>query len=293
MATLDTIEARIEKLQAQADALKKKRAVGVVAQIHSLMSEYGLSLEDLGSTSDGRKVGGKAATKNSSGKSPSVAKYEDPKSGATWSGHGRAPGWLANARNRDRFLIDNSAPTTATAPKSVKSDNYRRGPQPALYRDPTSGKTWSGRGMAPGWLASAKDRTKFLINGAANTKTATAKGALTIDAKNSGSADKAVASAPANKLVARKAASSQKAATKKGSATSTKTSAGKTAAGKKSTAAAKKAPQVASKKVAGKKTAATRALAKKSSNVTEFNAVGSVPAADAVSSVAQKAASAS
>ncbi|MDR5736254.1 MULTISPECIES: H-NS family nucleoid-associated regulatory protein [Caballeronia] len=35
-----------------------------------------------------------------------TAKYRDPKTGATWSGMGRAPGWIANARNRDRFMIE-------------------------------------------------------------------------------------------------------------------------------------------------------------------------------------------
>ncbi|WP_371826730.1 H-NS histone family protein [Caballeronia sp. SBC1] len=28
-----------------------------------------------------------------------VAKYRDPKTGATWTGHGRAPNWMATAKN--------------------------------------------------------------------------------------------------------------------------------------------------------------------------------------------------
>ncbi len=32
----------------------------------------------------------------------------------------------------------------------------------AKYRDPETGKEWSGRGIAPKWLA-GKDKTKFLI----------------------------------------------------------------------------------------------------------------------------------
>ncbi|WP_408431942.1 H-NS family nucleoid-associated regulatory protein [Paraburkholderia sp. RL18-101-BIB-B] len=42
----------------------------------------------------------------------------------------------------------------------------QKGAQPALYRDPKTGATWSGRGRAPAWLADAKDRSKFLIDGA-------------------------------------------------------------------------------------------------------------------------------
>ena len=47
----------------------------------------------------------------------------------------------------------------------------RRGPTgqiksaglPPIYRDPKSGKTWSGRGRVPHWMAKARDRTRFLI----------------------------------------------------------------------------------------------------------------------------------
>lgn len=42
-----------------------------------------------------------------------------------------------------------------------------KGPQPAKYRDPVSGATWSGFARPPAWIAGEKDRTKFLINGAA------------------------------------------------------------------------------------------------------------------------------
>ncbi|MFM0120292.1 H-NS family nucleoid-associated regulatory protein [Paraburkholderia sp. RL18-101-BIB-B] len=52
------------------------------------------------------------------------------------------------------------------APKTVGATagkGQRKGPQPALYLDPKTGMTWSGRGRAPGWLAGAKDRSKYLI----------------------------------------------------------------------------------------------------------------------------------
>jgi len=39
----------------------------------------------------------------------------------------------------------------------------RKGPQPAMYFDPKSGATWSGRGPAPAWLTGGKDRRKYLI----------------------------------------------------------------------------------------------------------------------------------
>jgi len=109
---------------------------------------------------------------------PQPALYRDPKSGATWSGRGRAPAWIANAKNRDRFLVGGAAATLETASASKgkvaakkaskalgahTGKGQPKGPQPALYRDPKSGATWSGRGRAPAWMADAKDQKKFLI----------------------------------------------------------------------------------------------------------------------------------
>lgn len=101
----------------------------------------------------------------------SAAKYQDPKTGATWSGRGRAPRWILNAKDRTKSLISgNASVASSAATRNAKpADNYIRGPQPARYRHPKSGATWSGRGPAPAWLASVKDRTKFLIGGAVAT----------------------------------------------------------------------------------------------------------------------------
>lgn len=51
----------------------------------------------------------------------------------------------------------------ATGAKSPKPGNYRRGPQPAKYRNPKTGETWSGLARPPAWIANVKDRSKFLI----------------------------------------------------------------------------------------------------------------------------------
>ena len=45
--------------------------------------------------------------------------------------------------------------------KDVKEAKERK-PVAAKYRDPETGKTWSGRGIAPKWLA-GKDRALFAI----------------------------------------------------------------------------------------------------------------------------------
>ncbi|WP_036025888.1 H-NS family nucleoid-associated regulatory protein, partial [Paraburkholderia dilworthii] len=167
MTTLESLQAKIQKLQAQADALAAKKSSAVIDKIRELMAEHGLTTADIdahaGGNKRGPKPGGKAAAKAGS----SVTKYRDPRTGATWSGHGRAPGWIANVKDRSKYLVEGNAVVSAPAAKKVsKAGNYVRGPQPALYADPKTGATWSGRGRAPAWIASAKDRSKFLIGGA-------------------------------------------------------------------------------------------------------------------------------
>ncbi|BCQ25454.1 H-NS histone family protein [Caballeronia sp. NK8] len=167
MPTLESIQARIEALQAKADALLAKESEGALQKIHDLMSRHGLNISDIETFSGTRK---KAGRSNSAQKQSTVA-YQDPKTGATWSGRGRAPGWIAKAKDRSKFAVGASAQEAkGKARAAVKSKGkpkapkgQPRGPQPALYRDPQSGATWSGRGRAPAWLASVEDRTPFLI----------------------------------------------------------------------------------------------------------------------------------
>lgn len=168
VATLEQIQARLKKLQAQADAIVAKQSSTVLETIRGLMDKHGLTIADIDAHVGSKKRGPKANAKVGVKTAKSEAKYRDPKSGATWSGHGRAPGWIANVKDRSRFLVDGSGTSADAAPatKGKATGNYVRGPQPAKYRDPRSGVTWSGRGRAPEWLASVTDRTRFLIEGA-------------------------------------------------------------------------------------------------------------------------------
>ncbi|MFM0292230.1 H-NS family nucleoid-associated regulatory protein [Paraburkholderia sp. RL17-380-BIE-A] len=174
--TLEAITARMKKLQAQADALATKETAKVLKTIHELMAKHGLTAADIDAHAGGKQRAKHAAAKTAAKPATSVAKYRDPKSGAAWSGHGRAPGWIASAKNRDKFLVSLSTPAAAKpAPigQAKAAGNYIRGPQPALYRDPKSGATWSGRGRAPAWIVDAKNRIKFLIAGGAKATVAT------------------------------------------------------------------------------------------------------------------------
>lgn len=65
-----------------------------IAQIRAQMLEYGLSPRDLSGGSSG----------GSAKKEPGQAKYRDPATGATWTGKGKPPRWIAG-QDRDQFLI--------------------------------------------------------------------------------------------------------------------------------------------------------------------------------------------
>ncbi|SIO71986.1 DNA-binding protein H-NS [Burkholderia sp. GAS332] len=173
--TLEAVQAKMKKLQAQADALIAKQSSGVIEKIRELMAKHGLTTADIDAHVGGKQRAMKAVAKTMSKGSAAAVKYRDPKSGATWTGHGRAPRWIAAAKNRDKFLVDGNTATTKPAPvsKAKAARNYVRGPQPAMYQDPKSGATWSGRGRAPAWIAEAKDRSKFLIAGGTKATVAT------------------------------------------------------------------------------------------------------------------------
>jgi DNA-binding protein H-NS len=125
MATYQELKTKISKLEEQAKALLKKESAGVITKIRGLMSEYGLTVQDLGLgiTNMGKKM---SAMKN-----PLPPKYQDPVSGKTWSGKGKAPGWIVEATKkgkREDFLIGKAAakpevkkaaPAKKTAPKKA------------------------------------------------------------------------------------------------------------------------------------------------------------------------------
>ncbi|MCR4471147.1 H-NS histone family protein [Burkholderia sp. SCN-KJ] len=89
--TYQQVKAELEALQQEAEALRQQEVAAVVAEIRGKVSEYGLTEQDI----FGRK---RAA------QTPIAPKYRDPKTGATWSGRGKPPAWIAG-KNRNRFLI--------------------------------------------------------------------------------------------------------------------------------------------------------------------------------------------
>ena len=247
MATLEIIQARIKKLQSQAEALIAQGAQGALDQIRELMIKHGLTTEDIERRAKARrererkvrlgvssgKAGIKAAVK---GKLP--PKYRDPKTGATWSGHARPPAWIKDVKDRSKFLIDAAAAAAEPA-----------------------------------------------VTAKAVTKKAAAKKAVTAKSAGRKVAKKASAGAKAavKKVAAKKAAVKKTAAKSAGKKTAAKTVAAKSAAptaGKRVIAKKAAAKKTSASKAPAKKAAAKKAPAKNVTSVVEapVTAQASTPA---------------
>jgi len=121
MPTIEQLRSKITKLQIQADALIAKKMQAAVDQIRKIMLEHGLTTEDIEAKAKARRnakaVKGSApktslkTRRKAAGSLPGkgAPKYLHPKTGATWTGHGRAPAWIAQVRDRSKFLIENGA----------------------------------------------------------------------------------------------------------------------------------------------------------------------------------------
>ncbi len=70
---------------------------------------------------------------------------------------------IADAVAQVRSLIDQYQLTERDVfPSGRRASSRTASKVPPKYRDPITGKTWTGRGKAPKWI-DGQDRTKFLI----------------------------------------------------------------------------------------------------------------------------------
>ncbi len=122
MSKLTALKRKIAALEAQAERIANEEMTSAIAKVKDIMAEFNLTVEHLT-----QSVAGKRAAKKTKAKTASVAKYADPKTGKTWSGFGRAPGWIAGAKNRDAFIVDKSAAPESAAkmPAAPKKDSTR------------------------------------------------------------------------------------------------------------------------------------------------------------------------
>ncbi|ADX45082.1 MULTISPECIES: H-NS family nucleoid-associated regulatory protein [Comamonadaceae] len=84
-----------EQLEQQINEARRRELSDAIAQVRSLVSEYGLKAEDV--FPSGRARSASAGTKV-------APKYRNPATGQTWTGRGKAPKWIQN-ENREQFAI--------------------------------------------------------------------------------------------------------------------------------------------------------------------------------------------
>ncbi|EKS9796310.1 MULTISPECIES: H-NS histone family protein [Burkholderia] len=91
------LKAQLDALHERTEAARLAELEAVVAQVRELVAEYGITEDQI--------FGRKRAKKAESPAAAAEPKYQNPKTGETWSGRGRAPLWIRDVKNRDRFLI--------------------------------------------------------------------------------------------------------------------------------------------------------------------------------------------
>lgn len=127
--------------------------------------------------------------------------------------------------------LDGKVVKSGKARKTVNTGTRTVSAGVAKYRDPATGKTWTGRGKPPAWISVAADRTSFLIAEAqspvSSTGSSAGKGKRAARAAAAEAPDKPVSAVPkkkasrkkvvANKPVARKTGDTKRAVTRSAS----------------------------------------------------------------------------
>ena len=107
--TLQIIEKRIHALLSQAKRLKRKK-LPALRQVVRLVRGHSISIGEIRTALAEGGKGKKTTARKTRRASGKVApKYRNPRTGATWSGRGRAARWLVAAekagRKRTEFLV--------------------------------------------------------------------------------------------------------------------------------------------------------------------------------------------
>lgn len=96
MAKLNDLLAQKAALEKQIAETQRAERQSAIAQIKTLMAEYGLTVSDLGT---------RGPKKGSTG-SKVAAKYRNKATGESWSGRGLQPRWLKAAIAQGKKLTD-------------------------------------------------------------------------------------------------------------------------------------------------------------------------------------------
>ncbi|RQS44322.1 H-NS family nucleoid-associated regulatory protein [Burkholderia sp. Bp8986] len=104
MTTYRELKAQAAALAQQAEEARLAELDRIITTIREQIEEYGITPDQLFGHRRAAASSRRASIAPRS-RAPVPPKYRDPKTGATWSGRGKAPRWIASAKNRDRFLI--------------------------------------------------------------------------------------------------------------------------------------------------------------------------------------------
>jgi DNA-binding protein H-NS len=99
MSTLSELLAQKAALEQKILETQRSERADAIAKVRALMSEYGLSLADLGTRAA-------AAPRKTGGGGKVAAKYRNAVTGDAWSGRGLQPKWLKAELAAGRKLED-------------------------------------------------------------------------------------------------------------------------------------------------------------------------------------------
>jgi DNA-binding protein H-NS len=99
-------------LDAEIARARKQESAAALTRIHELVAEFGFTAQQV-------------FPWRPSEKKPIAPRYRDDKTGLTWSGRGKPPGWIAG-KNRDDFLIERAQETKGPFLAQMASEAARR-----------------------------------------------------------------------------------------------------------------------------------------------------------------------
>jgi DNA-binding protein H-NS len=180
MSKLSTIRKQIAALEFQAARIAKEEMDSAIGKVKSLMSDFGLTIEHLTQSITSKPVPkkSKAAPKKAAvKKGASAAKYADPETGKTWSGVGRAPGWIVGAKSRDAFLVNKSgSPSAVATPLASKKAALRKARKSSIAAPTTAPKAAVRKSAVAGKnLAASVKRSTVAVKASSAKKPAVAK----------------------------------------------------------------------------------------------------------------------
>ena len=96
--------AKRDEIERQIKLAKEKEFANVVKDVKEKINLWGIKPEDLFSPHRSRRTASEADPEGVSTAKKVIPKYQDPVSGATWSGRGKSPLWI-KGRDKNEFLI--------------------------------------------------------------------------------------------------------------------------------------------------------------------------------------------